>query len=140
MAKLNDNQRRIVKLKVAGKKQKEIGRIVYPNAKPASQEVLVSKELRKVKLQDALEQAYAKHNLTPDRLVKPISDALDADKVVIVGKDEDAFAEVTPDHSVRLKAASLGLGLIGANNRDNQTPNYTFIQIVNEDKDEFTHD
>lgn len=130
MPKLSEKQRKIVKAKISGKKNRQIAKEFYPNATPKSGEVLVSRELNKVNVREALEQAYAKHNLTPERLVQPISDALDAEKV------NDVTGEVTKDHATRLKAASLGLNLIGAN-RPQEVRDITFIQVVNEQKDKY---
>lgn len=131
MPRLSDKQRKIVKLKISGKKNKDIAKQLYPNATQKSGEVLVSQQLHRVNVQQALEEAYRKHDLTPDRLVKPISDALDAEKV------NDITGEVTTDHTTRLKAASIGLNLLGANRPQESGNNYTFIQVVNEQKDKY---
>lgn len=106
--KISPKQRRIIKAKIKGTKLKDIGNMEYPNATERSKEVLVSRELNKPHVAQYLEQskllALKEHNITWSRIIKPISEALDATKVVILGKGEEAFADVQPDHTTRLSA------------------------------------
>ena len=43
-----------------------------------------------------------KNKVTIDKYIKNIGEAMDASKVTVIGKGDDAFAEVTPDHMTRL--------------------------------------
>lgn len=102
-------QRRIIKAKIQGASNKDIGAAEYPQATPQSQAVLISRELKKTNVAQYMEQsklqALKEHNITWSRIIRPINDALEANKVVILGKGEDAFADVQPDHTTRLSAA-----------------------------------
>lgn len=64
-------------------------------------------------IQKELRKQLRKHDITPKRILGIISDAMNATKVVVTGKDEDAFAEVQPDHSTRLRAATMASDLLG---------------------------
>lgn len=59
----------------------EIGVEVYPDAQPGSARVFVAKELQKETMQQALQYAMEKMNITPERAMKPIDDALNDDDV-----------------------------------------------------------
>lgn len=78
---LSVRQAKIVKERIAGKNQTEIGTIAFPNATEQSARVLVGRELQKVSVKEAIQQAMEKLNLTPERILKPIDDALDDDDV-----------------------------------------------------------
>ena len=97
----------IVKEKLKGKNSREIGKIV--GLKPQS----VRKRLQQSTVKQELAKALQRHNITIDRVLKPIDEALDATKVVITGKGEDAFAEVQPDHTTRMQASDRAVKLMG---------------------------
>jgi len=113
VAKLSATQAKIVKGKVQGKTGRQIGLEVYPNAKPESSSVLVSRELNKVNVQEALQSEFEKQGITIEAIVRPIKDGLTASKTVIIGKEEDAFADEVPDHSIRLKASGMAAQFLG---------------------------
>lgn len=95
---IDSRQKRIAELKAKGLKNPEIGARVYPNANPTSQRQLVSRQLKKPHVAQYFEQskliALKTHNITWDRVVKPISDGLDW---------EDKHGN--PDIQVRLRAS-----------------------------------
>lgn len=71
---------------------------------------------------EALIKAMRVHGLTATKVIKPIADALNADKVVVrkrmVEREngdvvEEEFVDSEPDHNVRLKAAQIGIELLG---------------------------
>lgn len=80
--KINPKARRIIKAKIKGTSNKDIGALEYPNATPRSQEVLVSRELTKPNVAQYYEQsklqALKEHNITWSRIIQPISDGLSA--------------------------------------------------------------
>ena len=108
-------QRRIAQLKIQGKKNRDIGEVEYPKAqlgrdgKTYSADVIVSRELKKPAVAQYLEQmklqALKEHNVTWSRIIKPISDALEAGK-------RNESGEITPDHPTRLRAAKQGAELL----------------------------
>lgn len=57
-------------------------------------------------VQQLLAKALKKHKLTLDKAVKPIAEALEAEKM------DNFTGEVSPDHNVRLKASAAALKLI----------------------------
>jgi len=87
--------------------------IAKPHIKPTSAGNVGMRLSRSVEVRVALENALQKHKLTLDRTAKVIDEALTADKTVIIGKGDDAFADVVPDHGIRLKAADMLHGLMG---------------------------
>lgn len=136
--KLTVKQRKFVQGIVAGKPQyKAYEDAGYKTSSDLVARVESTNQLAKPNVQKALQEALAKYNLTTDRLVKPISDAIDADKVVIVGQGDDAFADVQPDHAIRLKAAAMGLRLTGADRQEVPNNIYNFVKITSQDKDNF---
>jgi len=71
--------------------------------------VFISENMNKL----ALVKAMRLHGLTATKVIKPIVEALEANKSVVMGKDEDAFVDIQPDHSTRLRAAQLAIELLG---------------------------
>lgn len=104
---INAKQAKIIKLKTKGLKQSKIGQEVYPNATQQSANTMVSRELKKVNVQEALQQALAKHNITVDTAVEPIANALTA-------KKQNQFTgEITDDYTTQLNASKMALNLLG---------------------------
>lgn len=132
---LTAKEAQIVKAKVEavknGKTQREIAKELYPNASQAAAEVEVSKNLNKPNVQEAMQIALAKYDLTPDRIAGVVSDGMSAQKVVIVGNGEEAFADVQPDHSIRLKAAGMAAKFMGADKSEGGGDTYNFTQVNN---------
>lgn len=107
---ITPKQRKIVKEKIKGKTNKQIGEIVYPNAKPDSARVQVSAQLNKSNVAQYYEQsklqALKEHNITWSRVIRPISDALEA------VKQNNFTGEVTTDHNTRLRASKQAVELL----------------------------
>jgi len=105
MDKISRKQQQIVKAKIKGHKNKDIGAVQYPNAKPESQAVLVSRELKKTHVAKYYEQsklqALKEHNITWSRIIKPVSEALEAIK-----PNGDI------DHNTRLSASKQATSLL----------------------------
>lgn len=135
--KLTPKQVKIVKGKAEGKPQRDIGLEVYPNATPESASVLVSRELKKVNVQQALDAALKKHGITLDHAIAPIGKALNATKILISGQGDQAFAEVVEDIDLQLKGSDRALKLMGVSNQESGTVNVNFINVAKTDKDTF---
>lgn len=116
--KLTVKQARIVKAKAEGKTQNSIAKEVYPNATPESGAVLVSRELKKVNVQEALEQAMQRAGITPDLALAPIGEALLHD-----------------DLEMRLKGSDRALKLMIP--KENPTININFNQHMTEQKEKY---
>ncbi len=79
----------------------------------------ISKIAVKLARQDILKLA-AEEGLTPDRIMRAISEALEASRgISIKGKDGETIIEAAADHNTRLKAATLGIDIWGL--RDPET-------------------
>jgi hypothetical protein len=104
---ISPKQRRIVKAKIKGVKNKDIGKVEYPNATPDSQAVLVSRELQKGHVAQYLEQsklqALKEHDITWSRIIKPISDGLKATHK-IYDKEGNIVVE-EPDLNTQMRAS-----------------------------------
>lgn len=98
---------------------------------PETISVVASETLRKPNVQEALQKEMVRQGITIEKIIKPIKDGLDAEKVHIVGSGDQAKAEITPDHSIRLKASSMAQTLLGAN-KPKEPVGDTFIQIYND--------
>lgn len=64
-------------------------------------------------IQKQLNKAIKRHNITVDKLMTVYAEAMMAEKVVIIGKGDDAFADPTPDHITRMKAADKFMDILG---------------------------
>lgn len=83
---------------------------------------IASENLNKPNVKEAIEKALEKHHITMDAAVKPIADGLQAERVTMT----DHGADVSPDHSVRLKASSMALKLMGADKDTEKSNSITF--------------
>jgi hypothetical protein len=114
---LSPKKAKVVKAKVEaelkGLPQQVAAEAAFPNQTPGAAAVSMSRALKDANVQEALAEAFAKYGIDIDTAVKPIGDALKAERVVIVGKGDDAFADVQPDHAIRLKASGMALNLMG---------------------------
>lgn len=73
---------------------------------------IASENLEKPRIQDAIEKARVKLNITPERALKPIDDALNDD-----------------DLEMRLKGSDRALKIMGLANKDNSGTSIQFNQI-----------
>ena len=109
---ITPHQTRIVKAKVEATlkniPQREFAKAIYPEQTPQSAEVSVSRELNKANVREALEKALDKHGITIEKATAPIAEGLQA------MKQNNFTGEFTVDHSIRLKAASMALDVLGA--------------------------
>lgn len=137
---LTPKQTKIVKRKVQAvindEPQRKWSRDIYPNAEPRSAETLVSRELKKVEVKEALESALAKHGISVDSVVEVVADGMKATKTVILGNKEEAFADVVTDHSIRLKAAGMAANFMVMGKQEGQI-NFNFNNYAKEQRDKY---
>lgn len=85
MVKISKKQERIARLKAEGLKNIEIAKQEYPRAKPESQAVLVSRELKKPNVAQYVEQmkeiAIKESNITWKRITDAISEGLESERI-----------------------------------------------------------
>jgi len=141
MASLTPTQAKVVKAKVEAEladiSQREIAKKVFPNQTPGAASVSMSRELNKANVQEALQVALAKYNLTPDRIMGVVDDAMGATKTVIIGSGDDAMADEVTDHSIRLKAAGMAAQFMGIGKNDIIAPSVHFHNHQTEQKEKY---
>lgn len=133
--KLTVKEQKLIKGVAAGKSQTQAAKDAGYSPKSAHE--IASKTLKKVDVQEALQQALVKHGIDLDSAIAPIGKALTATKILITGKDDQAFAEVVEDVDLQLKGSDRALKLMGVSNPESTTVNINFNQIANKDKAEF---
>lgn len=133
--KLTIKEAKLVKAKVEGKTHAEAyeqaGYSLGKNNPDKVARVNASRVLAKPSVQEAFRAELKRQGITIEAVVKPIADGLKAEKVSIVGNGDQAMAEVTPDHTIRLKSSQMAQTLMGAN-KNSETVGGTFIQINND--------
>lgn len=108
------------------------------NSSKATKVANTQKILSKPNVQEAFQQAMAAQGITIEKIVKPIADGLEAEKVHIVGNGDQAMAEITPDHSIRLKASDMAQKLMGVKaNQEGGGVNVHFHQHLEGQKDKY---
>lgn len=104
---ITKKQAEIIKLKAKGTKQTDIAKQVYPEQTPNAGSVSVSRQLKNANVQEALQSALAKHNITVDTAIEPIGKALKAQK------QNQFTGEITDDYTIQLNATKMALNLLG---------------------------
>ena len=134
MRKLSHRQKEFVKAYIQmNGNQTQAAIKAYPDATKLTATVIGSNNIRKDNVRSAIETALAKHNITVDTVVKPISDALLANKVNTVNSELQETD--VPDHAIRLTASKQGQQLLGLNRGDN--PSIQFNQYVANQKNNY---
>lgn len=140
MAKqLKVKEAKLVKAKAKGKTHKEAYvEAGYAPTTDNGMAVNTNKVLNRPHVQEALQAEMAKQGITLEKIIKPIKDGLEAEKVHIVGNGDQAMAEITPDHATRLKSSQMAQTILGANkNNDGGNTTNNFIQINQSQKDKY---
>lgn len=113
--KLSPTQAKVVKAKIKAEltdiPQGIVAQEVFPNATPASAGVLMSRELKKVNVSEALELAFHELKLTPMTLAATVANGIGAHKFAQV--EGDFIETEVPDHGIRLKAAGMAAQWMG---------------------------
>lgn len=131
--KLTVKEAKLVKAKAQGKKHVEAwDEAGYSqNSSPETKIANTRKILSKPSVRDALHAEMAKQGITVETIVRPVADALKADKVHIVGNGDQAMAEIVPDHTTRLNAVKIASKWMGAESQPIEGTNTNFIQVTN---------
>lgn len=120
--KLTPKQALLVRGIAEGKTKQEAGIDAGYGSNPESTSAIVSETLKIPKVQEAIEQAMVKLNLTPERALKPIDEALDHE-----------------DLEMRLKGSDRALKIMGIA-KDKQPLGNQFIQVNNNYGDRYSDD
>lgn len=134
MPKLSRKDKQIANAHVKGVKNKDIGKIHYPNANPNSQAVLVSSTLKKPHVAQYVEQsktiALKELGVTWKRIAQTFVDALDANK------QNQFTGEINPDHAIRMQAGKNLANLMEDKNKEEvnevigNIPNVDEVQLI----------
>lgn len=131
--KLTIKEAKLVKGIVEGKTKRQAAIEAYNTKSPETASVVASNVLKKVNVQEALQEALEKAGLTPSKVVDVVKEGMEAQRLVIVGNGEEAMADLQPDHSIRLKAAGMAANFMGlGKNNEPQGNSYHFTQINND--------
>lgn len=137
--KLTIKEAKLVKAKVQGKTMaqaaKEAG--YMPNASDETRRREAYNITQKPHVKAQLQKELAKQGITLEAIVKPIADGLKAEKVSIVGNGDQAMAEITPDHNVRIKSSQIASKWMGVDTVTD-SPNTTFVQVIKEQTNKYT--
>ena len=133
---LTVKQRKFVANKVKGMTGVAAAQEAY-GASYSVANAIAGENLRKPSIQEAIEVEYEKQGISLAALIKPIADGLQAEKTVIIGKENDAFADQIPDHTTRLAAAKLGgmwLGIGRDKEEGSRTINFNITADTHKDQ------
>lgn len=113
--KLTPKERKLVELKAKGVTHKDAYKQVYnvtPQTKDSTAVSNTDKILKKPHVQNALQIALQKHDITLDNALQPISKGLRAIK------QNEFTGEITDDIALQLKASDRALKLLGVQNTE----------------------
>lgn len=136
--KVTVKEAKLVEGVIAGKTKRQAAKDAgYNNSTPAGLSVRASNTLKKDNVQEYYAELMAKHEITVERALKPISKALDAKKTVVSSDGDNASYNEVDDLDMQLKGSDRALKLLGVSAPENTTTNYNFINVAKGDKVEF---
>ena len=100
---------------------------------------MMRKDEIKAQIQSPIQKVLITNKITAKKLIQPYLDALQANKTIVMGKDEDSFVDIQPDHNIRMKAADKLLKLSGLEDQKNAQPilnNQELIKALNDNVDD----
>lgn len=126
--KLTVKEAKLVKAKAEGLKHTEAwDKAGYSqNSSDATKIANTQKILSKPKVQETLAQLMDDEGIGDKTLLNTLKEGLQASKTIVMGKDEDSFVDIQPDHATRHKYLETGLRLRGHGVKAEQ-PNNTII-------------
>jgi len=135
MAELSIKEQEIIKLKSQGLKNREIAKIVYPQATQHAGDVLISRALKKPDVakyvDQGVERALSKHNIHWDNLIGKLKIMLDADKT------NPMTGEISADYAVQLNAIKTLISLMPKQQANNAPSNITELtEAINNNVDD----
>ena len=134
---LTTKQRKFVKAKVAGMTGVAAAQEAYGVTDYNTAGTIAVENMQKPTIQNAINAEYERQGISLAALIKPIADGLKAEKTVIIGKENDAFADQIPDHTTRLAAAKLGgmwLGIGRDKEEGSRTINFNITADTHKDQ------
>jgi phage terminase small subunit len=135
--KVTVREAKLVQGVVAGKTKRQAAKDAGYGGSPETLSVRASSVIKKSNVQDYYAELMAKHEITVERALKPISKALDAKKTVVTGDGDNASYNEVDDLDMQLKGSDRALKLLGVSAPENPITNYNFINVAKGDKVEF---
>lgn len=135
--KVTVREAKLVQGVVAGKTKRQAAKDAGYGGSPETLSVRASSVIKKSNVQDYYAELMAKHEITVERALKPISKALDAKKTVVTGDGDNASYNEVDDLDMQIKGSDRALKLLGVSAPENTTTNYNFINVAKGDKVEF---
>lgn len=131
MKKLTVKEAKLVRAKAEGKTHLQAAEEAGYSMRGTSESIIstAGQTLKKPHVKQALQEALAKHDITLDRALAPISKGLSAQK------QNEYTGEITEDIKTQLQASDRALKLMGIAQGD--TPNNQFIQIIQEQTNKY---
>ncbi len=134
--KITIKEAKLIKGIVAGKTKRQAAMEAFDVERIETAAVMASHALRKVNVQQALEEAMKKHGIDLDSAIAPIGKALKAKRIQITGSGDQMFTEEVEDVEMQLKGSDRALKLMNiGQNRDGGSIH--FHQHVNEKQDDY---
>lgn len=100
----------------------------------------MAKNPQKLTQSQAFQQYMQKAGVTDERLVSVIKEGLEANKVIVMGKDSsESFVDIQPDHPTRHKFLETSLKIKGIG-RDGEGNNIqtNYVQIINQKAEKYS--
>lgn len=114
--KLTPKEIAFLKGVVSGKTKTQAAMDAYDTTSEKSASVIAAQNLGKLRIKEALEDAYDKAGITAQSIADVLSDAMLATKTATVAGE--VIPSTQPDHSVRVTAARTAAQLLGAGKGD----------------------
>ena len=138
--RLTTKQRKFVQNKAAGMTGVAAAQDAY-GVDYRSANVIAVENMQKLTIKEAIESEFEKQGLTPEKIIKPIMEAMEATQTVIVrdksarrripGESDEAYEErqtdasfidERPDYQLRLKAVGMAAQFLGIGKTDKADP------------------
>jgi hypothetical protein len=132
--KLTYKQAKFVKAKAEGKTGVEAAMEAYDTTNYFTANAIAVENSQKPSIQQALHAEFQRQGITLERIVRPINDALDANKIVTSPTEPD---KEVADHSIRLKASGMAAQFMGIGKQTETPASIHFHQHVEEKKRQY---
>lgn len=135
--KLTVKETKLVKGVAQGKTRRQAAKDAGYSGTDETVSVVASQTLNKPNVKEQLHKELEKQGITVEAIVKPIADGLKAEKVSVVGNGDQAMAEITPDHNIRIKSSQIASKWMGIDQVNEGTTIQNFGQMIVDQKGKY---
>ena len=135
---LTQKQTKFVKAKAEGKTGVEAALIAYDTTDYNTAGTIAVENLQKPTIKQALDYEMAKQGITMEAIIRPVKEALTAEKVSFGGSGEEAIAGTSPDHSARLQAVKIAAQFMGIGKNTEVSGGVHFHNHVEDKRNEYS--